>query len=141
MVLLDVAEHVEVIDHQAMRLGQPLGRDVAEEIQTLEPCAIPEVKTGDRVDRQGREVVAQDLGQGDVEGIAAADGLGIADGLDPAGPVEERPDRLEKKKALALEPERIPLTPRGDSGCSSPRFSRNFQPNQVLRFYYIGKAI
>ena len=52
VVLLDVVEIVEVVDHDAVRLPHAVRRRSAEEIDLLQPRAIAEMEARDRIDRQ-----------------------------------------------------------------------------------------
>src|SRR6266568_5720870 len=50
VVVLDLFEIVEVIDHQAVRLPQALGRAAGEPIDLLKARAVAEVEPGDRIE-------------------------------------------------------------------------------------------
>src|SRR6218665_699817 len=49
VVVFDVVQVVEVIDHQRVRLLQALARQVAGPVQPLQACAVAEVELGHRV--------------------------------------------------------------------------------------------
>ena len=98
VVLLDLAEVVEVVDHQPVRLAQPVRRDVAEEVQPLEPRAVAEVEARHRVDRAAglvlrlQEVVGRDRDQ------HGAHGLRLLRVEVPAGLVEQRERRAPPRR-------------------------------------------
>ena len=54
VIALDLVEVVEIVDHDAEGLGEPLGRQVPLPVDALEPRAIAEMKAGDRVRGPGR---------------------------------------------------------------------------------------
>ena len=70
VVRLDLVECVEIVDHQAVRLLQPLRRQIAEEVEPLEPGAVPEVESRHGIDGPAlrvlrlQEVVGGRLQQG-----------------------------------------------------------------------------
>jgi hypothetical protein len=51
MILLDEAQVVEVVDHQALTLTDAFRRCIAEPVQPLQPCAITQMEARDRVNR------------------------------------------------------------------------------------------
>ena len=52
VVLLDLAEIVAVIHHQAVRLRDPALRNVTEQVDPLKPRAIAEVESRHRIERR-----------------------------------------------------------------------------------------
>ena len=72
------------------------------------------------------EVIAQDLGEGDVEGIVPADGLGVADGFDLARPVEDDLERLVPGRA-----ELSGQDPVGQAGVDVDAGRREVHPDRV----------
>src|SRR5215472_5231929 len=93
VVLLDLVELVEIVDHEPVRLLEPFVGDIAEEIQPLEPCAVAEVEAGDLIGRGAmRGAPAQEIPGGGaqqrvLDGIA---GVGV---LPPVRAVERRKRR------------------------------------------------
>src|SRR6516225_11351747 len=51
VVLLDVFEAIEIVDHDAGGFAQALWRKVAEPVDPLQPGAVAEMKARDRVDQ------------------------------------------------------------------------------------------
>jgi hypothetical protein len=49
VVTLDLIEVIEVVDHDAEGLGEPLRRQVPLPVDALQPRAVAEVKAGDGV--------------------------------------------------------------------------------------------
>src|SRR6516165_2131292 len=47
---LDIAQAIEIIDHDPSRLLQALGGNVAEPIEPLDPRPVAEVEMGDRIE-------------------------------------------------------------------------------------------
>ena len=61
VVLLDIVEIVEIVDHQAMRLVEPPSRKIAEPVEPFEPRAIAEMEARDRVERRRWRVRLQEI--------------------------------------------------------------------------------
>ena len=52
VILLDVLEIVEIVDHQAVRLRERALRRVGEKVEPFEPRAVAEMEARDRIDRR-----------------------------------------------------------------------------------------
>src|SRR4051812_9593895 len=51
VVLLDIVEAVEIVDHDPGGFAQSLWREIAEPADPLQPRAVAEVEAGDRIDQ------------------------------------------------------------------------------------------
>src|SRR5262249_59656089 len=56
VITLDIIEIVEIIDHQAVGLSERSLRRIGKPIEALEPRAIAEMESGDRVERHAAAV-------------------------------------------------------------------------------------
>ena len=50
VVRLDLARVIKIVHHQPMRLLQPVGRDIAQMVQTFKPRAIAQMEPRHRID-------------------------------------------------------------------------------------------
>ena len=123
VVLLDLAEVVEVVDHQPVRLAQALRRDVAEEVQPLEPRAVAEVEARHRVDRAAglvlrlQEVVGRDRASATARTASALSGSRCQPGSSSSASVgaraRRRGSRTPRPPARASARRRSPAPARG----------------------------
>ena len=112
MVLLDVIEVIEIIDHQPQRLLEAGLGEVAARIEALQPRAVPEVKARDRIERAARGRARVEIIMRGERRNRSGDRFGRACLQGPAGMIGqiERSARLARKQrrgrvcAFAREP-------------------------------------